>query len=137
MRLVTPVLVALALAAACRAPVELPEAPERRLQSGLVIRDLVVGGGAEVVQGSRVTVHYIGRFSDGRPFDSSFERGMPLHFTVGAGEVVPGWEQGMLGMRAGGQRRIEIPPELGFTDDGLRAGQTLDLEVELLEVEAP
>jgi FKBP-type peptidyl-prolyl cis-trans isomerase len=137
MRLVTPVLAALALAASCRAPVKLPETPERRMESGLVVRDLVVGGGNEVVQGSRVTVHYIGRFSDGRPFDSSHDRGQPLRFTVGAGEVVPGWEQGMLGMREGGQRRIAIPPALGFANDAAGAGQTLDLEVELLEVEAP
>ena len=137
MRPAIPVLAALLFSGACRAPVELHELPEQRTASGLVIRDLAVGQGPEVVQGSRVTVHYIGRFSDGRPFDSSFERGQPLSFTVGAGEVIPGWEEGMLGMRAGGQRRIAIPPELGFTNDPAGAGQTLDLEVELLEVAGP
>jgi FKBP-type peptidyl-prolyl cis-trans isomerase len=135
----TPTLLALLavlLGGACRAPVEVPELPEQRTASGLVIRDLEIGAGEEVVQGSHVTVHYVGRFSDGQRFDSSRDRGEPFAFTVGSGEVIPGWEEGMLGMRAGGQRRIRIPPELGFTADAAEA-RVLELEVELLDTERP
>ena len=134
-RLTTTFLAAL-LAGACRAPVEIQEPPAQRTASGLVIQDLQIGEGAEVVQGSRVTVHYVGRFADGTRFDSSHDRGEPFSFTVGSGEVIPGWEEGMLGMREGGQRRIRIPPELGFTADTAEE-RALDLEVELLETVSP
>jgi FKBP-type peptidyl-prolyl cis-trans isomerase len=83
-----------------------------------------------------VTVHYVGRFSDGQRFDSSRDRGQPFTFTVGSGDVVPGWEEGMLGMRAGGKRRIRIPPELGFSAEAAEA-RVLELEVELLDTEPP
>ena len=138
-RLTTTLLAALLaalLAGACRSPVEVEELPEQRTESGLVIRDLEVGAGDEVVHGSRVTVHYVGRFADGRRFDSSHDRGAPFSFTIGSGEVIPGWEEGMLGMREGGQRRIRIPPELGFTADTAEE-RALDLDVELLETVSP
>jgi FKBP-type peptidyl-prolyl cis-trans isomerase len=136
MKHLTTTLLAVLLAGACRAPVEVAELPEQRTASGLVIRDLELGAGEEVVQGSRVTVHYVGRFSDGQRFDSSRDRGQPFTFTVGAGQVAPGWEQGMLGMRAGGQRRIRIPPDLGL-GSGAAEARELELEVELLETEPP
>ena len=120
---------------ACRAPVRTTELPREVTTSGLSYTDLRVGEGLEVAEGARVTVHYTGRYSDGTVFDSSYDRGEPLSFTVGAGEVIRGWEEGMLGMRGGGHRRISVPPELGFPASSPLAGRVLELEVELLEVE--
>jgi len=126
------------LLASCRAPVRISELPEQHTPSGLALLDLRVGDGAvPVTVGSSVTVHYSGRFTDGRPFDSSYDRGAPLHFVVGAGEVVAGWDEGLIGMRAGGERRIVIPRELAL-EGGLEARDAaLELEVELLEVAGP
>ena len=80
--------------------------------------DLVVGDGAEAVAGQTVTVHYAGWILDGEKFDASVDRGETFSFPLGAGQVIPGWDEGVAGMRVGGHRRLVIPPELGYGDGG-------------------
>ena len=104
----------------------------------LVIEDLVVGEGPEARSGMRVSVHYAGRLEDGTQFDSSYERGMPFSFDLGAGQVIAGWDMGVSGMRVGGKRRLVIPAEYGYGEHGaggvIPPNATLIFEVELLEV---
>ena len=107
----------------------------------LKIEDLAVGDGATAEPLAKVTVHYTGRLTDGKKFDSSSDRGKPFTFTLGRGRVIPGWEQGLLGMRAGGKRTLTIPPELAYGKRGaggvIPPDATLIFEVELLAVEPP
>jgi len=102
----------------------------------LQIEDIVIGEGKEAVAGKLVVVHYTGTLLDGAKFDSSFDRGTPFEFTLGAGQVIQGWEQGIAGMKIGGERILTIPPDLAY---GASAGhplqnETLIFEVELLDV---
>lgn len=104
----------------------------------LAKQDLVAGTGDEALVGNRVTVHYTGKFVDGRVFDSSLNRGEPFQFVLGGGQVIKGWDEGIVGMRVGGKRLLSIPPELGYgpNDYGpIPGGSTLMFEVELLKVE--
>jgi FKBP-type peptidyl-prolyl cis-trans isomerase FkpA len=104
---------------------------------GLQFADLATGSGPEAAHGQSVTVHYTGWLTDGRKFDSSRDRGSPFSFRLGAGEVIRGWDQGVAGMRVGGRRRLEIPPELGYGSRGvgpIPGGATLIFAVELLGV---
>ena len=121
-------------------PVALVPAETVVMPSGVRIQDELVGSGPPAVEGTLVSVHYVGTLEDGEVFDSSRDQG-PLSFTIGAGEVIPGWEQGMTGMRQGGRRRITIPPELAYGSKGREGAippdATIVLEVELLEVFAP
>ncbi|MFN0178856.1 MAG: FKBP-type peptidyl-prolyl cis-trans isomerase [Gemmatimonadales bacterium] len=82
--------------------------------SGLYYRDLTVGGGPEVANGQQVSVHYSGWLIDGTLFDQSVAGQPPLTFSPGAGGVIPGWEEGALGMRLGGKRQLILPPGLGY-----------------------
>ncbi|KAL2525394.1 Peptidyl-prolyl cis-trans isomerase FKBP13 [Abeliophyllum distichum] len=88
--------------------------------SGLAYCDNVVGYGPQAVKGQLIKAHYVGRLEDGKVFDSSYNRGKPLSFRIGVGEVIKGWDQGILGgdgvpaMLAGGKRKLRIPPELGY-----------------------
>lgn len=105
----------------------------------LVLEDLAVGTGDEPVPGSGVTVHYTGvAWSTGGEFDSSWGRGAPFRFDFGVGQVIQGWDQGLVGMRVGGRRRITIPPHLGYGDRGaggvIKGGETLVFVVDLLGV---
>ena len=82
-------------------------------------------------------VHYSGRLENGQEFDNSQKRGAPLEFTVGAGQVIAGWEQGLLGMKVGGERVLNIPPELAYGEQGIGpipGGATLTFTIELLEI---
>ena len=105
--------------------------------SGLQYKDVVVGEGAEAVAGKTVDVHYSGTLDDGTPFDSSRARG-PFSFRLGGGQVIKGWDEGVAGMKVGGQRRLVIPHQLGYGTRG--AGgvipplATLVFDVELLGV---
>lgn len=107
----------------------------------LQTKDLKVGGGDEVVAFSQVSVHYTGWTMDGTKFDSSRDRGKPFTFTVDAGEVIPGWDLGVRGMRVGGQRELVIPPEMAYGKRGvpgvIPANATLKFEVEVLGVTPP
>jgi FKBP-type peptidyl-prolyl cis-trans isomerase len=80
----------------------------------LMIKDRVVGSGAEVKGGETVDVHYTGVFLDGQKFDSSLDRGQPFSFTVGGGQVIKGWDQGLIGMKVGGKRQLVIPSDLAY-----------------------
>lgn len=102
------------------------------------IEDIVVGTGIEATDGKAVTVHYTGTLTDGTKFDSSVDRGTPFTFTLGAGEVIKGWDQGVKGMKVGGKRKLTIPSELGYGAAGappvIPGNAALIFEVELLEV---
>ncbi|MEV1333221.1 FKBP-type peptidyl-prolyl cis-trans isomerase [Micromonospora costi] len=105
----------------------------------LVIEDLTVGEGPEAQPGQLATVHYVGvGHSSGREFDSSWNRGEPFEFPLGGGQVIAGWDRGVVGMRVGGRRRLVIPPHLGYGDRGaagvIRPGETLIFVVDLLGV---
>ena len=105
--------------------------------AGLIVQDEVVGAGAEAVAGSVVSVQYTGKLENGTVFDTSVGKA-PIEFPLGQGYVIPGWEQGIVGMKVGGKRRIVIPPSLGYGAAG--AGSTIPpnahlvFEVELLAV---
>jgi FKBP-type peptidyl-prolyl cis-trans isomerase len=104
----------------------------------LITQDVVEGDGDEAVSGKVLTVHYAGALEDGTVFDSSVSRGEPFQFTLGSGQVIEGWDQGILGMKVGGQRLLIIPPELGYgsQENGpIPADSTLIFQVELLAVE--
>jgi len=105
--------------------------------SGLHMTDLVVGDGDEAVTGQQVTVHYIGWFLDGEKFDASLDRGEAFSFTLGAGQVITGWDEGVAGMRVGGSRRLVIPPDLAYGEagrSGIPPNSTLVFDVELFQV---
>ncbi len=105
----------------------------------LQIEDVVVGQGKEARPGQTVSVHYVGTLPDGRKFDSSRDRQQAFAFPLGAGSVIKGWEQGVVGMRVGGVRRLVIPPHLGYGERGfppvIPPSATLHFEIELLDVQ--
>lgn len=104
----------------------------------LIIEDLVEGIGDEAISGKIVTVNYKGTLVNGTQFDSSYDRGQPFEFTLGAGQVIEGWDRGVAGMKVGGKRKLTIPPELGYgsRDMGtIPPNSVLIFEVELLGVE--
>lgn len=107
--------------------------------SGLQYADILVGSGAQPQVGDRVTVHYTGMLSDGRIFDSSRDRGQPFQFQIGVGQVIKGWDEGVASMHVGGQRRLIIPPNLGYGARGVGGvippNATLIFDVELLAVQ--
>jgi len=103
----------------------------------LIIDDVVVGSGKEVIAGDRVAVHYIGTLQNGQAFDNSYTKGEPFQFKVGSGEVIAGWDQGILGMKRGGQRILVIPAALAYGDrvvGPIPANSTLVFAVELVEI---
>jgi len=110
------------------------------MENGLVIEDVVVGDGTEAQDYNKVVVNYTGTLDDGSIFDSSLKPGRtPFTFTLGAGSVIKGWDLGVKGMKVGGKRKLTIPSDLGYGDNGagnvIPPGATLTFEVELLEVE--
>ena len=131
----TPTPSAQAAAATAPAATPVPDAPLGTLK----VTDQVLGSGSEAVSGKRVTVNYEGRLITGRKFDSSYDRGQPFSFVLGAGQVIPGWEQGILGMKVGGKRELVIPPHLGYGATGaggvIPPNATLVFDVELLGVD--
>jgi FKBP-type peptidyl-prolyl cis-trans isomerase len=109
------------------------------LPNGLAYWDLTVGTGKVAAKGSKVTVHYTGwLLEEGTEFDSSYGRKEPFEFTIGAGQVIKGWELGVAGMKAGGKRQLRIPPELAYGWRGqppeIPRNAYLIFDVELLEV---
>lgn len=106
--------------------------------SNLIIEDTQTGSGIEAKIGKVVFVHYKGTLLDGTKFDSSYDRDQPFSFTLGQGQVIPGWEQGILGMRVGGKRKLTISPVLAYGENGVPGvippNSTLVFTVELLEV---
>ena len=105
----------------------------------LQIEVLKQGTGEEVKSGDNIAVHYTGTLEDGTKFDSSLDRGKPFVFTLGIGQVIKGWDMGVLGMKVGEKRKLVIPPELGYGETGTPGGSippnaTLIFEVELLSI---
>lgn len=103
----------------------------------MVIDDVKIGTGEEVVEGDTVAVHYIGTLQNGQEFDNSKKRGEPFEFTVGEGRVIAGWEEGLIGMKTGGQRVLVIPPEKAYGSQGvgpIPADATLIFAIELVEI---
>lgn len=110
-------------------------APPKNLEE----TDLIEGTGAEAKSGDKVTVQYVGvGYKSGKEFDASWNRGEPFSFTLGANEVIPGWDQGVEGMKVGGQRELLIPPELAYGEAGappaIGPNETLVFVIDLLEV---
>jgi peptidylprolyl isomerase len=107
--------------------------------SDLQITDITVGDGAEATSGSTVVAHYVGvAHSNGEEFDASYNRGEPLSFRLGVGQVISGWDAGIQGMRVGGRRQLVIPPHLAYGDAGagsaIAPGETLIFVVDLVDV---
>ena len=105
----------------------------------LVVTEIAEGDGPEATSGSTVSVHYVGvAHSTGEEFDASYNRGEPLRFRLGVGQVIAGWDQGVSGMKVGGRRQLVIPPHLGYGDRGagavIKPGETLIFVVDLLGV---
>ena len=104
----------------------------------LKMEDKTVGAGAVAKAGDLVTVDYTGWLTDGTKFDSSIDAGKPFQFTIGKGEVIAGWDQGVAGMKVGGVRTLTIPPDLGYGAQGaggvIPANATLVFEVKLLKI---
>ena len=103
----------------------------------LVKKDVVVGTGAEAKAGDTISAHYLGTFTDGKKFDSSYDRGVPITFVLGAGQVIKGWDLGLIGMKVGGKRMLTIPPELAYgpqANGPVPANSTLNFTVELVNV---
>lgn len=105
----------------------------------LVIEDLVVGNGAAAKAGDSISAHYVGvAHSTGEEFDASWNRGSPLDFTLGVGQVIKGWDAGIVGMKVGGRRKLSIPAALAYGDRGaggaIKPGEALIFVVDLVDV---
>ena len=116
--------------------IDFPDSPP---PADLEITDIVEGDGAEAKAGQFVSVHYVGvAHSTGEEFDASYNRGTPLDFRVGVGQVISGWDTGVQGMKVGGRRKLVIPPHLGYGDRGaggvIKPGETLIFVVDLMGV---
>lgn len=107
-------------------------------ESGLRYTDLQVGDGSSPEKGDTVIVQYTGRLEDGTVFDSSYQRSQPFSFTLGVGQVIQGWDEGVASMQVGGKRRLVIPPDLAYGSRGaggvIPPNATLEFDVELLDV---
>ena len=113
--------------------------PEGPAPTALQVEDVTEGVGAEAAPGTTAVVHYVGvAYSTGEEFDSSWNRGEPFSFPLGAGAVIAGWDRGVVGMKVGGRRRLVIPPDLAYGDRGAGAvispGETLIFMVDLLDI---
>ena len=111
--------------------------PGQSVQQGLKIEDIKVGSGKAAKAGDRLVVHYRGKLENGMQFDSSIDRGAPFEFHLGVGQVISGWDQGVVGMKKGGKRNLVIPPSVGYGDRDLGVippNSTLLFEVELIEI---
>ena len=106
--------------------------------SGLQYWEIKKGTGKPAQAGKKVSVHYTGWLTDGKEFDSSRDAGEPIHFTLGVGQVIKGWDEGIAGMKVGGKRQLRIPPELGYGPRGagsaIPPNATLVFDVELMDV---
>jgi peptidylprolyl isomerase len=109
---------------AAKTPIKVPNGPAIQIPdtpapTQLVKKDLKTGTGTEAAQGDKVSVQYVGvLYDNGTQFDSSFDRGQPFSFQLGGGQVIPGWDQGVAGMKVGGRRELIIPPDLAYGAQG-------------------
>ena len=105
---------------------------------GLKIQDEKVGTGSAVKSGDTVVINYKGTLTNGKQFDSSYDRNEPFTTQIGVGQVIKGWDEGVVGMKVGGKRKLTIPPSLGYGDQsmpGIPANSTLIFEVELVAIQ--
>ena len=123
-------------------PLERPqiEKPDGDIPFELVVEDVLDGDGDEATKGSKVAVHYVGvAFSTGEEFDASWNRGQPFKFQLGKGNVIPGWDAGVLGMRVGGRRKLTIPSAMAYGARGaggvIKPHEPLVFVVDLLSVD--
>lgn len=121
-------------------PIQEPE-PTRTMDTvdtkGLKIEDTKAGTGREVKSGDTVVIHYLGTLTDGTKFDSSYDRGEPFETQIGTGQVIKGWDLGVVGMKVGGKRKLTIPPSLGYGDQpagSIPPNSTLIFELELVDI---
>lgn len=106
-------------------------------ENKLKIEDIVVGKGKEVTTGDYVVIHYIGTLENGSKFDSSYDRSEPFETRIGVGEVIQGWDMGVVGMKVGGKRKLIIPSQLAYGDNEvgiIPPNSTLIFEVELINI---
>lgn len=110
----------------------------KKTASGVEYWEITAGNGATAVSGKKVKVHYTGWLTNGKKFDSSVDRGQPFEFSLGAGQVIKGWDEGVAGMKIGGKRQLKIPPEAGYGARGaggvIPPNATLIFDVELIGV---
>ncbi|MBI2026092.1 MAG: FKBP-type peptidyl-prolyl cis-trans isomerase [Candidatus Levybacteria bacterium] len=108
------------------------------LESGLKIEEEKIGEGREVKSGDTIVIHYTGTLENGQKFDSSLDRNQPFETQIGVGKVIKGWDEGVIGMKVGGKRRLTIPPGLAYGEQGIQGAippnSTLIFELELLEI---
>lgn len=105
--------------------------------AGLKVEDIKAGTGREVKSGDTVVINYLGTLTDGTKFDSSYDRGEPFTTQIGVGQVIKGWDEGVVGMKVGGKRKLTIPPDLAYGDRAIGSippNSTLVFEVELLDI---
>lgn len=120
-------------------PQATPEAsPPIRYDNGLVVQDITVGSGKTAENGDTLSANYVGMLENSTVFDNSYDRGQPIEFVLGAGQLIKGWELGLLGMKEGGKRKLIIPPSLGYGAKGaggvIPPNATLLFEIELVGV---
>ena len=113
--------------------------PKTPAPINLVTEDITVGDGVEAINGTTVSVHYVGvAWSTAKQFDASWDRNEPFEFGLGAGQVISGWDRGVAGMKVGGRRKLTIPPDMGYGSQGaggvIKGGETLVFVVDLLNV---
>lgn len=133
---------AVLLAMICVMPADAAETKASKMtttDSGLKYVDVVVGKGASPTRGKQVKVHYTGTLENGTKFDSSVDRKKPFSFIIGVGQVIKGWDEGVMGMKVGGKRKLVIPANLGYGARGaggvIPPNATLLFDVELLDVQ--
>jgi len=118
--------------------IELSEEDIMANQEELIVEDIEVGIGDAVVEsGDDIVIHYKGTLTDGTIFDSSYDRGEPFQTQIGVGAVIKGWDEGVLGMKLGGKRKLTIPPDMAYGEQGqgpIPPNSTLIFEVELVEI---
>ena len=119
-------------------PSESPQADPVTYPDNLVVQDIRLGTGAEVKKGDTITVNYLGTLENGTKFDSSYDRNQPFTTQIGVGSVIPGWDEGLIGMKVGGKRKLTIPSALGYGAQGagtIPPNSNLIFEVELLKIQ--
>lgn len=118
-------------------PANIPAKKSMNDDQGLKIEDIKVGTGPAVKSGDTVTINYVGTLTDGTKFDSSYDHGQPFSTQIGTGQVIKGWDLGVIGMKVGGKRKLTIPPQLGYGSqgtDGIPPNSTLIFELELVGI---
>lgn len=117
---------------------QMQENSSNKQEEKLKIEDIKIGTGREVKSGDTVVMQYTGTLTDGKKFDSSYDRGTPFETKIGVGQVIKGWDQGIPGMKVGGKRKLTIPPSLAYGEQGagtaIPPNATLIFDVELLEI---